>query len=108
MPGCWRPWRPVAGPARLVESTSHRPAARRPRWLGSAACAGDGIDALNLHRREWTRRRVDGGARAPACWAFGWDAQTRAEITGLLDAGVDGVYSDHVDVMMAAIRGRRG
>ncbi len=102
-------WRSVAGPARLVYSTS----------LGRRADGADvldtrlrslrdgGIDALNLHRREWSPARVAAVHIAGLC-AFGWDAQTGGEISRLLDASVDGVYSDHVDVLMASIRGRGG
>jgi glycerophosphoryl diester phosphodiesterase len=97
-------WRPIAGPARLVLSTS----------IGSRSVdfdrrlpglRDDGIDALNLHRREWNPARVAAVHAAGLC-AFGWDAQTGREIARLLDAGVDGVYSDHVDVLVASIRNR--
>jgi glycerophosphoryl diester phosphodiesterase len=99
-------WRPVAGAARLVYSTSTGPRADTfDIWLRSLR--DDGIAALNLHRREWSPARVAAVHAAGLC-AFGWDAQTGAEITRLLDAGVDGVYSDHVDVLMASIRGRPG
>ena len=39
--------------------------------------------------------------------AFGWDAQHERILDGLLDAGIDGVYSDHVDRMVAALERRR-
>jgi hypothetical protein len=35
--------------------------------------------------------------------AFGWDAQARPEIAGLIRMGLDGVYSDHVDRLMAVM-----
>ena len=35
--------------------------------------------------------------------AFGWDAQHDRTLGELLDAGIDAVYSDHVDRMMNAI-----
>jgi glycerophosphoryl diester phosphodiesterase len=34
--------------------------------------------------------------------AFGWDAQFDRVLNELLDAGIDGVFSDHVDRMLAA------
>jgi glycerophosphoryl diester phosphodiesterase len=99
-------WRPVAGPARLVYSTSIGP--RSDRWPARLrGLREDGIDALNLHRRQWSRDRV-AAVHAAGLLAFGWDAQTDPEITRLLDAGVDAVYSDHVAVLVAAIRSRRG
>jgi glycerophosphoryl diester phosphodiesterase len=99
-------WRPVAGAARLVHSTS---IGRRTDGFETRLrrLRGDGIDALNLHRREWSPARV-AAVHAAGLWAFGWDAQTGAEITGLVDAGIDGVYSDHVGVLVAAIRSRGG
>jgi glycerophosphoryl diester phosphodiesterase len=98
-------WRPIAGPARLVDSTSiGRPSDGFDTWL--RGLRQDGVDALNLHRREWSPPVVE-AVHAAGLRAFGWDAQTRLEITRLLDAGLDGVYSDHVDVLMATIRSRR-
>ena len=103
-PGLLAAWRPVAGGARLVESTS----------VGRASdgfetrvrdCREAGVDAVNLHRRQWSPERVDSVHRA-GLWALAWDAQRRADITVLLDWGVDGVFSDHVDVLMAEIERR--
>ncbi len=92
-------WRPVAGAARLVDSTSiGRRSGGLDAWLQDLQAQG--IDALNLHRREWSPARVE-AVHAAGLRAFGWGAQTRREITRLLDDGVDGVYSDHVDVLMA-------
>jgi glycerophosphoryl diester phosphodiesterase len=72
--------------------------AARARALGTA-----GIDAVNLHCREWTAAGVQAvhGARLAA---FGWDAQSSGQINRLLELGVDGVYSDHVQLLMRAIR----
>ena len=36
-------------------------------------------------------------------FAFGWDAQETRHIAGLIDAGIDAVYSDHVDRMMEVL-----
>lgn len=105
-------WRPVVGPANLVNSTAigRQPDGGGQRsgfdaWLRELHNVG--IDALNLNRREWSPARV-AAVHAAGLRAFGWDAQTRGDITHLLDAGLDGVYSDHVDVLMAAIRSRQG
>jgi glycerophosphoryl diester phosphodiesterase len=99
-------WRQVARAARLVDSTSiARLSEGFDAWL--RGLRGDGIDAINLHRREWSPARVT-AVHAAGLHAFGWDAQTRTHIAGLLDAGVDGVYSDHVDLLMATIQSRGG
>jgi glycerophosphoryl diester phosphodiesterase len=97
-------WRPAAGEARLVESTSmarmaHRFEELARRWHTA------GIDAVNLHRREWTAAAVATTHQA-GLRAFGWDAQSRADISRLLDFGIDAVYSDHVDRLVAAIESR--
>lgn len=85
----------------LVESSD---LARMKEGLAAraSALAADGVDALNLHRSQWTRDRVR-EVRACGLFAFAWDAQTEGEIRRLLACGVDGVYSDHVGAMMAAI-----
>jgi glycerophosphoryl diester phosphodiesterase len=93
--------RAAAGEARLVQST--RLARIQEGVEARAAALRDaGIDALNLHRRDWTVEHV-AAVHAAGIRAFGWDAQSPAEIGGLLRLGVDGIYSDHVDRLMAAI-----
>ncbi|MBV9659532.1 MAG: glycerophosphodiester phosphodiesterase [Acidimicrobiales bacterium] len=94
-----------ASGAHLVESTSL--AKMREGLAGHAArLAQVGVSAINLHRNQWNRDRV-GEVHSSGLAAFGWDAQSRADIDTLLDCGVDGLYSDHVDRMMTAIRRRR-
>lgn len=103
-PALLREWRSVAGEARLVESTAIR--AIRDGFesrLNHLRLAG--IDALNLRRRDWTAEGV-AVVHAAGLEVLAWDAQNRAHITELLDMGVDGVYSDHVDLLVAAIRSR--
>ena len=55
-----------------------------------------GIDAVNLHRSEWTGGLITLYHRFDR-YALGWDAQFERTIAELLDAGIDGVFSDHVD-----------
>lgn len=101
----WRPmaaWRRVAPDVRLVESSN---LAWMKEGLAArvSALAAAGLDALNLHRTQWTAE----GARevhAVGLKAFGWDAQTAEDLTALVDVGVDGVYSDHVERMVTALR----
>jgi glycerophosphoryl diester phosphodiesterase len=94
-------WRRLSSDVRLVDSTSlahmHEGPARRAALLADA-----GIDAINLHYRDWSRSLVDtvhDHGRA----AFAWDAQRGRILTRLVAMGVDAVYSDHVEVMMAAL-----
>ena len=101
---CWPPGgRSPAGPGWSSRLPSAAPAtASRP---GFADWRQAGVDAVNLHRRQWSPERVHSVHRA-GLWALAWDAQRRADITVLLDWGVDGVFSDHVDVLMAEIERR--
>jgi glycerophosphoryl diester phosphodiesterase len=98
-------WRRAAGSARLVESTNmtwiREGLPARARALSDA-----GIDAINLHGGEWDAERLSQVHESGLC-ALGWDAQSPGELARLLDLGIDGVYSDHVDRMMSAIRSRR-
>lgn len=61
-----------------------------------------GVDAVNLHGSEWTGGLVTLYHRFDRL-AFGWDAQHRRVLDELLDAGIDAVYSDHVDRMVDAL-----
>jgi glycerophosphoryl diester phosphodiesterase len=106
---CHPDWRVLAGwrrgtaAARLVNSTR---VARIQEGVAKRAAAlrDAGVDALNLHRRDWNGPGV-AAVHAAGIWTLGWDAQSRADIVRLLRMGLDGVYSDHVDVLMAAIAG---
>ncbi len=60
------------------------------------------LDALNMHWRDWTPAIVERCHRA-GLKAFGWDAQDRAAMVGLLALGVDGLYSDFPDRLVAVI-----
>ncbi len=97
--------KPLTGGARLVESTS---VSRLPEGLGARArmLSDAGIAAVNLHRSEWDPDRVAAVHQA-GLGAFGWDAQSSRQISHLLDLGLDGVYSDHVDRMVAALTTHR-
>jgi glycerophosphoryl diester phosphodiesterase len=94
-------WRERNDIVRLVDSTRldriKEGAERR-----AATLAARGIDALNMHHLDWT------GGLTTLCHrfgvlAFGWDAQTPRVLGELIDAGIDGVYSDHVDRMVDAV-----
>jgi len=92
-------WRSRWPDVRLVASIR-----LRQLTVGSERFAADlqreGIDAVNLHYSEWT-----GGLAALfhrfGILAFGWDAQFERLVATLLDAGLDAVYSDHVDRLVS-------
>jgi glycerophosphoryl diester phosphodiesterase len=94
-------WKRVAGQAHLVEST-------RRSWIPeglavrAATLRDSGIEAINLHRREWDRTGVS-QVHAAGILAFAWDAQSSSDISALVALGVDGLYSDYVGRMMEVI-----
>ena len=98
-------WRELSPVVKLVEST------RSARFEGSpelhiARSAEAGVDVVNLHHSDWTGGLVAMVHRFELL-AFGWDAQHERVLDALLDKGIDGVYSDHVDRMVAALDRRR-
>ena len=107
---CHNDWRPMAAWSRqvpechLVESTNLA-------WMREglaarvSALAAAGLHAVNLHRSQWSEETVR-EVHAVGLRAFGWDAQTADDLAALVAVGVDGVYSDHVERMVAAV-GRR-
>lgn len=93
-------WRAVAGPARLVHSTRVASMERGPEHH-AARLRELGVDAVNLHHSEWTAGSVALYHRFGR-YSLGWDAQQPRIIVSLLDMGIDGVFSDHVDRMVDA------
>ena len=96
---------PSAAPAHIVLSTHVEDLDRRlAGGLDEAVhlLAGAGASTINLHGSEWNPERVrlvhDAGLLA-----FGWDAQSEYHISRLVQLGVDGIYSDYVDRLIAAI-----
>ncbi|MBV8297191.1 MAG: glycerophosphodiester phosphodiesterase [Acidimicrobiia bacterium] len=96
--------RAEAGDARLVHSTRLRNMPHGPERL-AAQLADDGIDVVNLHRSDWTGGLTTLFHRFNRL-TFAWAAQHERMLVDLLDMGIDGVYSDHVDRMMDAVRAR--
>ena len=90
-------WRSTAPDVRLVHSTRLDRLPRGPE-RHAADLAETGIDAVNFHREDW-----NGGLTTLyhrfGRFALGWDAQQVRHIAELIDAGIDAVYSDHVDRM---------
>ena len=64
-----------------------------------------GVDALNMHWRDWTMERVE-RCHDVGIAAFAWDAQEPRVMEWLLEFGVDAIYSDFPDRLVAAIADR--
>jgi len=102
----WRvvaPWRALSEQVRLVDSTRlvHMrtpPAARAERMVALD------LDALNLHWTDWSAP-LAAEFRAAGRKLLAWDAQDEQSLAAVLALGVDGVFSDHVARMMAALAG---
>ncbi len=100
-------WRSLDAHVRLVDSTSMKDITvsggpeKRAHLLSKA-----GIDAVNLRQGEWSGGTAILFHRFDRL-CFGWDAQHERILRDLLRMGLDGVYSDHVDVMMDAIAENR-
>jgi glycerophosphoryl diester phosphodiesterase len=95
------PWRERSHRVRLVDSTSvtrmRTPPAERAQRMRHL-----GIDALNLHQREWDAALRETMVRCGRL-AFAWDVQTRVELRTALALGVDAVYCDHVGRMVECL-----
>lgn len=99
--------RPADPAVRLVASPPADPVGS-PAWADRLnGLRARRVDAVNLRRARWSRERVD-SVHAVGLLAFGWDAQSAGRIGGLLALGCDGVYSDHVDRLVAALRAADG
>jgi glycerophosphoryl diester phosphodiesterase len=94
-------WRSTAPNVRLVDSTRVR-AMRSGPERRAAELSNAGIDAVNLHHSDWTGGLTTLFHRFEVL-TFGWDAQLERVLDDLLDNGIDGVYSDHVDRMVDAL-----
>jgi glycerophosphoryl diester phosphodiesterase len=68
----------------------------------AARLAERGIDAMNMHHTEWTAGIVALFHRFDVR-AFAWDTQEVRHLRAMLDMGIDAVYSDHPDRMVATI-----
>ncbi|MEI8002512.1 MAG: glycerophosphodiester phosphodiesterase [Actinomycetes bacterium] len=98
---------------RLTEVRQHHPDVRlvnsrpRDRIDGSverhaARLAEAGIDAMNMRHDEWNAGLVALFHRF-GVQAFAWDVQHVRTLRIVLDQGVDAVYSDRVDRMVATV-----
>jgi glycerophosphoryl diester phosphodiesterase len=96
-----REWRSLDPQIKLVHSTWLKEMRNGPERHAADLAAAQ-IDAVNLHVSEWK-----GGLTALFHrfdrYVLGWDAQFDRQLNALIDMGIDGVFSDHVDRMMSAI-----
>ena len=92
-------WRDRAPDAHLVNSTSLDAMEFGPERR-AAELAAARIDAVNLRQQHWTGGLTTLFHRFDVL-CFGWDAQHERQIARLLDLGIDALYSDYVDRMVA-------
>lgn len=92
--------------ARLVDSTSVQKMKEGPERR-VANLAANGIDALNMHHREWSGGMVALVHRFNR-FAFGWDMQEQHILERGYRMGLDAVYSDYPDRMMDVYREQVG
>ncbi|MGH9150064.1 MAG: glycerophosphodiester phosphodiesterase [Acidimicrobiales bacterium] len=107
--GDWREvarWRPLAEEIHLVDSTRIRHMREGPERR-AASLAEAGVDAVNLHASDWSGGLTTLFHRFERL-CLGWDAQFERVLDELLGMGVDGVYSDHVDRLVASLDRRAG
>jgi glycerophosphoryl diester phosphodiesterase len=91
-------WRAPFPDVRLVDSTRLSRLKAGPERR-AAQLADAGIDAVNLHRSDWSAGLATLFHRFER-FAFSWDCQLERHLEESLECGVDGVYSDHVDRMV--------
>jgi len=99
--GLLRELRDEGAPCRLVHSR-RRQALSVPLERHASDLATIGIDAMNMHHTDWSKGLVALFHRFDVA-AFGWDVQEVRYLRAALTMQLDGVYSDHVDRMVATV-----
>lgn len=94
-------WRELTSVAKLVDSTFLRHMKSGPERR-AAELAHAGIDAVNLHHSDWNGGWVTLFHRFEVA-TLAWDCQFDRVLDEMLDCGMDGVFSDHVDRMVEAL-----
>jgi glycerophosphoryl diester phosphodiesterase len=97
-------WKQRWADVKTVDST-RRSRIKEGAERRGATLADAGVDAVNLHWSDWNGGLTTLFHRFELV-VFGWDCQHRRQLDALLNMGIDGVYSDHVDRMVDAIEGR--
>jgi len=93
--------RPAESSVRLVHSDRRR-AISAPLERHAYDLADAGIDAMNLHHTEWTAGLVSLFHRF-GLRAFAWDTQEVRHLRAVLRMGIDAVYCDRPDRMVATV-----
>ena len=94
-------WRSLSDGVHLVDSTRLKRVAEGAERR-AARLRAVGIDAVNMHHSDWNGGLIALFHRFER-HALAWDVQLPRILGEVLDAGIDGVFSDHVDRMMTAI-----
>ncbi len=95
-----------AGPINLVHSTRLNRLTLSPE-MHAAHLVKHGIRAINLHHSEWSGGLVAMFHRFTLV-TFAWDLQLEHLLRSCLRMGIDGVFSDHVDVMVDSFNAEIG
>lgn len=85
----------------LVHSQRRR-AIERPLERHAFDLSTIGVDAMNMHHSEWTSGLVSLFHRF-GIKAFAWDAQEARHLRAVLRIGIDAVYCDRPDRMVAVV-----
>ncbi|HUR48663.1 MAG TPA: glycerophosphodiester phosphodiesterase [Acidimicrobiales bacterium] len=96
-------WKAAEPAVRVVDST-RRHAMKEGTERRAATLAEKGIDAVNLHHTDWSVGLVTLFHRFEVL-CFAWDCQHQRVLETALGMGVDGVFSDHVPLMLAVLNG---
>lgn len=94
-------WRSIDDQVGLVASVKRR-ALAPDRHADLQRLAAVGVDVVNLRGDKWTPalvRRCHGAGLE----AFAWNVQSTLQMRLLLSWGVDAIYSDHVDRLVAVL-----
>lgn len=94
-------WKAADPEVRVVDST-RRHAMKEGTERRAATLAEKGVDAVNLHHTDWSVGLVTLFHRFEVL-CFAWDCQHDRVLDTVLGMGVDGVFSDHVDLMQVAL-----
>jgi len=87
--------------AHLVHSRSRR-ALPQPLERHAADLAESGVEVMNMHHSEWSAGLVTLFHRF-GVRAFAWDVQEVRHIRAVLAMGIDALYCDRVDRMVATV-----
>jgi len=93
-------WRTINSDFKLVDSPGGKgfPEGGERRAF---SLAQSGFDAINLRESDWTAGYVELFHKY-GLKCFAWDAHLPRQIDRALSLGVDGIYSDHSDLLLSA------